>query len=64
MVNGIAMKVYLSFNRLLLNRGGCEQIEINGAPMSQIQSNGRAVDQIIVRRKVPDQWQEINLFCR
>jgi hypothetical protein len=49
MVNGVAMKVYLSFNGLLLNRGGCEQIEINGAPMSQIQSDGRAADQVIFR---------------
>jgi hypothetical protein len=64
MVNGVAMKVDLSFNGLLFNRGGCEQIEIDGAPMPQIQSDGRATDQIIVGRKFPDQGQEINLFCR
>ena len=49
MVNRVAMKVYLSFNGLLYNRGGCEQIEIDGAPMPQIQSDGRAADEVIFR---------------
>jgi len=64
MINRVLMKVDLSFNRLFLNRSGCEQIEIDGAPMSQIQSDGCATYQIIVRRKFPDQGQKINLFCR